>query len=115
MTETNSLPDGYTLVGDIFTIQVSWASMVGAQVEPVTVAVNYGANIPDVSWASLVLQSWNRAKKQWEALPTTADLNTATITALISPPATLGLFVKENTEKSEESANHLLYLPVIHQ
>lgn len=113
MTETNTLPDGYALVGDIFTIQVSWASITAAQLQPVTVTVNYGTVNPDVSWAELSLQGWNPVTEQWEVRPTTADPANSAITAIVSLPATLALLAKENTTESEESVNHTLYLPVI--
>ena len=113
LTETNSLPDGYALVGDIFTIGTNTAGVTGAQLQPVTVAINYGATNPDVSWATLSLQSWNPAIGQWDLLPVTADAATTTITAVASPPATLTLLVKETATESEESASHTLYLPVI--
>jgi hypothetical protein len=113
VTETNSLPDGYALVGDIFTIGTNTAAIMGAQLQPVTVAINYGATNPDVSWAGLSLQSWNPTTEQWDALPVTADAATTTITAVISPPATLALLVKETATESEDSASHTLYLPVI--
>ena len=113
LTETNSLPDGYALVGDIFTIGTNTAGVTGAQLQPVTVAINYGATNPDVSWATLSLQSWNPAIGQWDLLPVTADAATTTITAVVSPPVTLTLLVKETATESEESASHTLYLPVI--
>jgi uncharacterized repeat protein (TIGR01451 family) len=113
VTETNSLPDGYALVGDIFTIGTNTAAIMGAQLQPVTVAINYGATNPDVSWAGLSLQSWNPTTEQWDALPVTTDSTTTTITAVISPPATLALLVKETATESEDSASHTLYLPVI--
>lgn len=113
LTETNTLPDGYALVGDIFTIQTSTADITAAQVQPATVVIDYHGISPDVSWASLALQGWNRMTEQWELLPTTTDSATSTITALISPPATLALLVQENASEREESLNHTLYLPVI--
>lgn len=113
LTETNSLPDGYALVGDIFTIGTNTAGVTGAQLQPVTVAINYGATNPDVSWATLSLQSWNPAIGQWDLLPVTADAATTTITAVVSPPVTLTLLVKETATESEESASHTLYLPTI--
>lgn len=113
ITDTNSLPDGYTLLGEAITVQTQSQNLVAALAQPVTVTVHYGALNSGLSVTELTLQQANSATEQWDALPATLDTVNNTITASVYPPATFALLGKEAVAEGEESGAFTLYLPTV--
>ena len=123
ITDTQSLPAGYTLLGDMLTVQTS-----ALVTQPVTITIAYGAAATETLTTTVSLQQWNASTEQWEALPTQVNQDTQTITAVIKTPATIALWqpeteklpvesVEENgaTEETAAPAQFSIYLPLVQE
>jgi hypothetical protein len=121
ITDTQSLPAGYTLLGDMLAVQ---SSVLVTQ--PVTMTIAYGTAATRTLTTTVSLQQWNASAEQWEALPAQVNHDAQTITAAINVPATLALWqpetetlpvesVEENGETEETAApdQFSIYLPLV--
>ena len=121
ITDTQSLPAGYTLLGDMLAVQ---SSVLVTQ--PVTMTIAYGIAATGTLTTTVSLQQWNASAEQWEALPAQVNHDAQTITAAINVPATLALWqpetetlpvesVEENGETEETAApdQFSIYLPLV--
>jgi hypothetical protein len=123
ITDTQSLPAGYTLLGDMLTVQTS-----ALVTQPVTITIAYGAAATGTLTTTVSWQQWNASAEQWEALPAQVNQDTQTITAVIKTPATIALWqpeteklpvesVEENgaTEETAAPAQFSIYLPLVQE
>ena len=121
ITDTQSLPAGYTLLGDMLAVQ---SSVLVTQ--PVTMTIAYGIAATGTLTTTVSLQQWNASAEQWEVLPAQVNHDAQTITAAINVPATLALWqpetetlpvesVEENGETEETAApdQFSIYLPLV--
>jgi hypothetical protein len=123
ITDTQSLPAGYTLLGDMLTVQTS-----ALVTQPVTITIAYGAAATETLTTTVSLQQWNASTEQWEALPAQVNHDTQTITAVINVPATVALWQPEmetlpvesveedgETEETAAPAQFSIYLPLVQE
>ena len=121
ITDTQSLPAGYTLLGDMLAVQSS-----ALVTQPVTMTIAYGIAATGTLTTTVSLQQWNASAEQWEVLPAQVNHDIQTITAAINVPATLALWqpetetlpvesVEENgeTEETAAPAQFSIYLPLV--
>ena len=103
VTDTQTLPDGYTLLGEMMTVQTS-----ALVTQPVTMTITYGAAATDALTTTISLQRWNPGAEQWEALSAQVNPDTQTVSVTIDVPATVALWQPETealpTESVEENA-----------
>lgn len=122
VTDTQTLPDGYALLGEMVVMQTS-----APIIEPITVSINYGGMALTVaSTTTLTLQRWNAATTQWEVLPVPINMETETITATVEPSTLFALWqqvtellpeesttVEEQNQEIQEQFS--IYLPLIQE
>lgn len=109
-TDTQTMPDGYTLLGEMFTLQLQRVdgTFIYNTEQPTTLTINYATLFDGAMPAGEVsLQAWNRDAEIWEMVPATVNTADHTITALIAQPVTLAVWQKE------QSGGNMLYLPTI--
>jgi hypothetical protein len=114
LTDTQTTPDGYILVGEMMKIGVN---------TPGTLVINYSALSATLEpTATLALQRWNADANQWEALTAQVNAETQTITvaveAMVDTTLILGLWQEETLVAVEEiseppqGSRYFLYLPL---
>ncbi len=109
-TDTQTLPDGYALVGDMFTVRLASAngSDVTTADQPVMLTIAYAAAIASAGQpVALSLQAWNAEAEIWEMVSATVNEADQTITAVLNQAATLAVW------QQEEVATNSIYLPYV--
>jgi hypothetical protein len=128
VTDTQTLPDGYRLLGEMVALEIQTATG-GVQtdaMQPVTVTMNYRS---ETLSTAPILQQWKGASQQWE--PVTVGAADQTLKAAVTSPSILALFVPEevtvepeqpvqdeNSAATEEetqpaTGGYFLYLPLV--
>jgi hypothetical protein len=129
ITDTQTAPDGYALLGEMMTVQSN-----APLTQPVTVSIVYDALLETLTpTATLTVQRWHGDMEQWEVLPAQIDPHAQTITADIDGAAVMALWQQEeaplpieNSESEEETvapeeANQAaaqefsIYLPLVQE
>lgn len=111
-TDTQTMPDGYTLVGDMFTMRLDHASGTAPATydQPVTLTIDYAAVVASVDQqVDISLQAWNAEAERWEIVPATVNAADHTISALLNQGATLAVWQQAAT------GVNTIYLPAIQQ
>jgi hypothetical protein len=105
-----TMPDGYTLLGSMFALQLTEANgaAVAALPQPFSLRIAYDSVIDSTSSGGEVsLQAWNGDRQAWEMIPATVNPADHTLTASLSRVATWALW------QQEEVQSYQLYLPTI--
>lgn len=111
-TDTQTMPDGYTLVGDMFTMRLDHASGIAPATydQPVTLTIDYAAVVASVDQqVDISLQAWNAEAERWEIVPATVNAADHTISAVLNQGATLAVWQQAAT------GVNTIYLPAIQQ
>ena len=109
-TDTQTMPDGYRLLGEMFTLQLQGAdsTFTNELAQPATLTINYATLFDGAMPAGEIsLQAWNHEAEVWEMVPATVNTDAHTISAQITQPATLAVWQKE------QGGLNTLYLPTI--
>jgi len=123
ITDTQTAPDGYVLLGEMMTVQSN-----APLTQPVTVTIAYGAAATGALTTTNTLHQWNATIAQWEAIPALVDSDMQSITGAIQAPAIFALWQTDlealPAESNEQNAaptemaaptEFSIYLPLVQE